>query len=93
MTRPRNTANRHHLQPLIGQLVTVQLVTERLPGTLSPIPDTRHALVRVLDVATPYGAPRLLITPAAGEGEAWISADKLIDWPGRTDTITPQRRD
>jgi hypothetical protein len=94
-SQPHHTAQVHHLRELIGTTVTVQLITRELPGTLQPVPDPRHARVIVRDVSTPYGAARLLITPEHGTGEAWISADKLTDWPGRTNDgdFTPEQLD
>ncbi len=79
-TAPHRTATRHHLQDLIGQVVTARFITRPLPGTLAPDPDPRHVRVRVMDIATPYGVARLLVTPENGTGEAWISADKLTEW-------------
>lgn len=75
---PRLTNQTHSLAALIGTIQPIRLLSERLPGDLQPEPDPRVCLCRVLSVNQPYGVPRLLVTPAAGTGQAWVNADKLV---------------
>lgn len=36
-----------------------------------------HILVTIKDHTRPYGQHRYLVTPVAGEGEAWVNAERV----------------
>jgi len=44
---------------------------------LVPMGSGLYASVRVLDARSAYGRVLILVVPIAGEGEAWIQADRF----------------
>jgi hypothetical protein len=55
------------LTPLVGRIGTLRERSWRLAFA-----------VRVLDTKTAYGADRVLVTPVAGSGEAWVNVESVV---------------
>ena len=59
------------LQELVGMAGTLEISTTQ--GT-----DARLIIgVKVLDAREAWGRTDLLVTPEAGQGQAWVSADRV----------------
>lgn len=59
--------------PEIGDVVFVQTFVNNTPGS-EPV----QILCRVTDKKHPYGRWRIEVSPVAGQGRAWVWAERVI---------------